>query len=499
MTPNVFLNNETVQSLLNKLNEAVYIIDKNGIVLYANEAAALLEEISLNEIIGNTVFDLARLTELNDNWIPPSLSVLKDGKERVNQNIEWFNKNGTAINAIVSNYPIFQEKEIAGVFSISESIKEIKRRLVGIGAFNQKNTYRLKKKAMKNGTVYIFDDIIGDSENFKDAISMSKRFASRKLPIMLYGETGTGKEMFAQSIHNSSAFSKGQFVAINCAAIPENLLESMLFGTSKGAFTGAAERPGLFEKAENGSIFLDEVNSMPLALQAKLLRALQEKEIQRIGSNETRKISCRIISATNKPPEAAIRDNELREDLFYRLSTGIVNLPPLRERKNDIDLLIIYFIEKANAELDTLIKEVSDDLLSLLHTYTWPGNIRELSNIIESAMNMTLEGETVLKLCHLPPYFLSNFSEPLFSKGEYLSPLPKTFYDNTLNSNLLHADLNLPLNKIVGDYEKTILEHFLTESKGNLTHCSQKLGITRQGLMKKIKKYNINIAYFKTH
>ena len=201
--------------------------------------------------------------------------------------------------------------------------------------------------------------------------------------------------MFAQSIHNASSSVSGPFIPVNCAAIPENLLESILFGTVKGAFTGAVDSVGLLEKAENGSVFLDEINSMPIALQAKILRALQEKEVQRIGDSKTRKINCRIISATNKLPSEAIRDGEMREDLFYRLSTGMILIPPLRERGDDLELLADYFIAKCNEEIDATVTSMSPELKRLLKSYYFPGNCRELANIIESAMNMTIEGENI--------------------------------------------------------------------------------------------------------
>ena len=312
---------------------------------------------------------------------------------------------------------------------------------------------------------------------------------------MIYGETGTGKELFAQSIHNASSFVSGPFVPINCAAIPENLLESMLFGTVKGAFTGAVDTPGLFEKAEGGSIFLDEINSMPIMLQAKLLRALQEKEVQRIGDTKIRKINCRIISATNKLPSEAIQDNELREDLYYRLSTGMVWLPNLRERGDDIDLLINYYIERSNEEQDANIVATSQELRQLLHAYFWPGNVRELANVIESAMNMTADGETTLDVRHLPTYLKQHFSEEI-------SNIPQAqdiFYlrNEERKHDTPYISLYSDINTMVDSYEKEILLFAIAAAKGNISRCARKLGISSQSLTVKLKKYNINAKKYK--
>ncbi|MEG0376855.1 MAG: sigma 54-interacting transcriptional regulator [Eubacterium sp.] len=485
-------------SILEKLNEAVYLIDAHGVVLYANQAASVLEDLPLDEIISHSVSELAKYTEISEQSAPPSLSALSKGQESINENIEWYTKKGTRANAIISTYPILENEQIIGIISICENIAAMKKRLNLIGNFSRKKMHRLRKSILKNGTIYIFDDIIGQSKNMENTIAIAKRFAARKLPIMLYGETGTGKEMFAQSIHNASPYSRGQFVAINCAAIPETLLESILFGTSKGAFTGAVERPGLFEKAEKGTVFLDEINSMPLALQSKILRTLQEKEVQRVGDHQTRKINCRVLSATNKLPTDAIKDGALREDLFYRLSTGMLFLPPLRDHKDDIPLLVQHFIDKANKESDMIIETTTKMFDTLLHSYYWPGNIRELSNIIESSVNMAQEDDIILDIHHLPPYFKKNFFDEIA-----VMPNADQIFEHypLINDHVTTYPIvtpNLPLSKMVGSYEKSILEQCLASSKGNLTHCSKKLGITRQGLMKKVQKYKIDLSLFKT-
>ena len=324
---------------------------------------------------------------------------------------------------------------------------------------------------MRNGTIYIFDDIIGKSESMQETIAMAKRFAVKKMPVMIYGETGTGKEMFAQSIHNASPYMSGAFVPINCGAIPETLLESTLFGTVKGAFTGAIDSPGLFEKAENGTIFLDEINSMPIALQVKLLRALQEKEVRRIGDTKTRKINCRILSATNKMPMEAIRDGEMREDLFYRLSTGLIFVPPLRERHSDVLLLANEFIQRFQEIFNTNIESLSQEVKDVFLNYDWPGNVRELEHVIEGAMMLVTENDKEITLRHIP--------ENIYHKRDF----------DIIDTKKIRKKINLQ--EETANFEKALIKKALRENRGNITASANSLGIHRNALYRKIEKYKI--------
>ena len=488
------LNVNFFMEIFERLHVAIYVADRDGKMVYLNRAAKRLDHLD-DDVIGKNLADIYSNTVFREGMNSPTLDALQTGNPHIYENLEWYLKDGTTVNAITSTYPVREGDDIIGVFALSEDVDRLKAFLIKHGAFKQKISYRFRNKTMKNGTQYVFDDIIGKSELMKNTIVMARRFAAKKLPVMIYGETGTGKEMFAQSIHNASPYKAGPFVPINCAAIPENLLESMLFGTVKGAFTGAIDHAGLFEKADGGSVFLDEINSMPLMLQAKILRVLQEKEVQRIGDSKTRKINCRIISATNKLPSEAVRNNELREDLYYRLSTGMVWIPSLRERNEDLSLLMDYFIEKANAELNATILSVSPDLDRLFHAYDWPGNVRELSNAIESSMNMTLDGETILDLRHLPTYLKRHFSEELMGMPNAEEVFSVRNDEMSPAAPIVHFHGNI--NDMVDSYEKELIQFALRATKGNLSRCGEKLGISRQSLSVKLKKHGIDPKVFK--
>lgn len=493
---NELITKELLLEILEHLYASVYIADAKGRMIYRNKSALRMDNDEANLGGGKELSKIYSGTEFSDGFNSPCLEALKTGEAHIQENLEWYLPDGTRVNAITSAYPLKDEKgEIKGVFALSENIDKLRKFLIKQGAFQRKKSYRMRHKLLKNGTQYIFNDIIGESELIKNTILIARRFASKKLPVMIYGETGTGKEMFAQSIHNASPYVSGPFVPINCAAIPETLLESILFGTVKGAFTGATDTPGLFEKAEGGSVFLDEINSMPILLQAKILRALQEKEVQRIGDSKIRKINCRIISATNKLPSDAIRDGELREDLYYRLSTGMIWIPSLHERTEDIDLLVDYFIEKANEETDTCILAPSEDLKKLFHSYFWPGNIRELSNAVESAVNMTMDGESILEIRHLPTYMKRHFGTELLTNpnAEDIFMMRNDQKTNEPSYISLHSDINT----MVDNYEKEILLFAINEAKGNISRCAVKLGISRQSLWVKLKKYNIDPKAYK--
>lgn len=312
--------------------------------------------------------------------------------------------------------------------------------------------------------------IIGKSENIVSVAQQIQKVAPSKTTVLVLGESGTGKELFARAIHHLSPRKEYPFVPINCAAIPRELLESELFGHEKGAFTGADfKKIGKFELADKGTIFLDEIGDMDIALQAKLLRVLQDGEIERIGSLKTIKVDVRIIAASNKDIEKAVEEKLFREDLYYRLNVFPVTVPPLRERAEDIPLLVEFFLKKYCTELKTQLKTISGNALEMLVRYPWKGNVRELENTIERAV-ILCEGKTIE------------------SEHISLSPLP---LDSCMKS--------LPMNGTLEDASKEALKiaetkritMALKETKGNKTKAAEILQVSYKTLLTKIKEYNI--------
>ncbi len=314
---------------------------------------------------------------------------------------------------------------------------------------------------------YEFENIIGSSGSMQEVFAMVQKVAGTDSSVIIYGESGTGKELIAQAIHTHSTRREKSFVKLNCVAIPEGLLESELFGHEKGSFTGAvSQKLGKFELANEGSIFLDEIGDMTLATQAKILRVLQEREFERVGGTKTVQVDVRIIAATNKDLQKAVEEKQFREDLYFRLNVVPIYLPPLRERKEDIPLLVEHFLEEASEKVKKRISEVSTDALGMLTEYRWPGNVRELENSIERACVIT-NGDIITKDC---------FPLHMSVTGEKHESIGKDSIDEVLAST-----------------EKKLILEALKQSGGVQAKASRLLSITERSLWHRIKKYNIKI------
>jgi two-component system response regulator AtoC len=315
--------------------------------------------------------------------------------------------------------------------------------------------------------------LISNHERIANILKVIERVAPYKTTCLILGESGTGKELVARMIHQQSPRRKESFIAINCGAIPENLLESELFGYEKGAFTGATKtKKGLFEEANGGTLFLDEIGEMPLLLQAKLLRVLQEEEIRRVGDVNAIKTDVRIIAATLKDLSVAVRQGTFRDDLFYRLNVLPIRIPPLRHRIEDIPVLAKHFIQQLNIKLRTNVTGVSPEVFERWKGYDWPGNVRELENTVERAMVMVREGEIGLK--DLPHDFI-----------------PK-LRDQTLKSYRVEEVLeDLSIKKRVRVIEEELILKALERTNGNRTHAAKLLEISHRALLYKLKEYDL--------
>jgi len=462
--------NALFRTILDSVHEGVEISNSNGVMVFFNAACEKFEGMKAEDVIGRKITDVYDVTEESSTH----LTVQRTGREIIEKQHSYHTRDGQQVDVIASTYPYFTGKDAAYVYSINRDVTKMKEFLAKTIELQKRLNNRQQGGKAGNGAYFIFDDIIGNSKAIRDVIAAAKKVAPNNSSVLIYGETGTGKELFAQSIHNASLNANGPFIAINCAAIPESLLESLLFGTVKGAFTGAVESQGLFEQAENGTLYLDEINSMGMHLQAKLLRVLQEKTIRRIGDSVQRNVNCRIISSTNKEPLNAVNDQQIRKDLYYRLSTVTIYIPPLAGRIEDISALSGNFVKKYNRQFSAYIKHISKQLQDAFNRYSWPGNVRELEHVIESAFNMVDPGEDTLELGHLAVYLRKRFI------GQ--------------NSRCLKAEPELAgsLSEILMDVEKRTIIQSLRRNSGNISQTARELGIFRQALQYRIKRYNIN-------
>jgi len=320
---------------------------------------------------------------------------------------------------------------------------------------------------------HFFPDIIGESMTMRGLLSLIKKVAPTDSTVLILGESGTGKELVANSIHDNSERRDSPFIKLNCAAIPEELLESELFGHEKGAFTGATKfKPGKFDMADGGTIFLDEIGDMPFNLQAKVLRILQEQEFYRVGGSRTIKVDVRIIASTNKNIEKMVQEGSFREDLFYRLNVFTLHLPPLRERKEDIPLLVDSFLQNAPKKV-----EISSVALQMLVAFSWPGNIRELQNTIESASVIAENG--YIEPAQLPGKITGAFNNP--DQPDFRMPA------------------NISLDERLGEIEKSMIIEALRKTGGVQVRATELLGINQRSLWHRIKKHNIDVKGLKNN
>ena len=400
--------------ILNSAGEGIYGLDSKGNTTFVNPAAAKMIGWDPEELIGKSQHKILHHSHADGSHYPntqcPIYAAFKDGKVHTVTDEVFWRKDGTSFPVEYVSTPIWEKDKLVGAVVVfrdvtkeREAEDELKRAYSEVeklkDQLEQENIY-LQEEI---NSEYNFTDIIGKSDVIKKVLKKVEQVAETSSTVLILGETGTGKELLARAVHNLSKRKDRPLVRVNCSALPANLIESELFGHEKGAFTGAiSQKIGRFELADGGTIFLDEIGDLPLDLQAKLLRVLQEGEFERLGNPKTFKVDTRIIAATNRDLEADIEKGNFREDLFYRLNVFPINSPPLRERKEDIALLVKYFCENLGLKVGKSIKSVNKKVMDSLLDYDWPGNVRELENIIERAViisekNVLQHGEWVPK------------------------------------------------------------------------------------------------------
>lgn len=444
------------------MNEGVHVIDANGTTIVYNQKMTELESMTIQDVLHKPLSEVFAFPDGQESTL---LTCLHTGKSIRNTRQTYFNDKQKEITTINNTYPIMENGKIVGAMEIADDITKMERLI-------RENLLE------KNGSRYTFDQIIGSSGAILDVIESAKRAARTSSSVLVVGETGAGKELFVQSIHNASLRASGPLISQNCAALPDSLIEGLLFGTARGAFTGAIERPGLFEQAEKGTLFLDEINSLSMPLQAKLLRALQEKSIRRIGDTKDRSIDVRIIAAINEDPVEAIAHSHLRKDLYYRLGVVTLFIPPLRDRKEDIPLLANHFVEKYNQLFQMEVRGLSDEVIKFFNEHDWPGNVRELQHLIEGAMNLMID-ETIIGYEHLPLHFLRR------------TPAAAIIAEHEKHPFLPFPDEGKPLKETMLEFETSYIHHVVDKYNGNISRAAKELQISRQSLQYRLRKLGI--------
>jgi arginine utilization regulatory protein len=457
---------DTLIQAIELINDGIHIVDASGKVVYYNASAKQLDEIDAEKTIGRHILEVYPSLTFETSTI---IRVLKTGKPIYNVEQNFVNYKGDKISTLNSTLPIFYNNKVIGALEVSRNItkvRELSERIVNL----QRELYGVNQSTEKTSkplAKFNFLDIIGQNKEVLKLKSLGLKAAMSNSPVMIAGSTGTGKELFVQSIHNSSDRKYKPFIAQNCAALPSNLLESILFGSVKGSFTGAENRPGLFELADGGTLFLDEINSMPLELQTKLLRVIQDGRVRRVGSSKTTDVDVRIISAINTDINTVVETKQIRQDLFFRLSVITLVIPDLCKRIEDIPLLVEHFINKYNKKCNKFFNGISKDVLDIFLDYSWPGNVRELEHAIESAISL-YDGEII--------------------REEHL---PFQFKNYQLNGNLLDTGSIQPLNDAIEKVEKEIIISALEQTDYNITKAAKLINVPRQTLQYRIKKLEL--------
>ncbi len=451
--------------VLENINDGILISDSSLNIVFINKTATLILGVKPQDVLGNNIeslnseFKVNLLLQSQETLVKNVISINNSEITLIRGLIE-LNRDSFASYIILQKQDHFEDEHMHMFLDYME-----KTMLKG----RRKPVNESLDEQYKRGTArYCFKNIVGNNQSLIKQKEMASKAARTISTVLITGESGTGKEMFAHAIHNLSPRCQGPFIKVNSAAVPETLLESELFGYAEGAFTGALKegKPGKFELADQGTIFLDEIADMSLSMQAKLLRVLQEKEVERVGGTSATKVDVRVIAATNQDLPQLVIQNKFREDLYYRLNVIVLNLCPLRERSDDIALLSNAILRRLNHKLGTQVENINNEVLRHFSVYDWPGNVRELENTIERAINFC-DGNTI-DTSNIPTHILSK---------------PQPGPVKPLNT----------LEKMLEQHEKEVISSTLQSCGGNKSRAARTLDIHRSVLYRKMNKYNINI------
>jgi PAS domain S-box-containing protein len=461
-----------LDTVLNTVQAGINVVDKDGKIVFVNDAYCKMNGYEREELIGNSLKVI--LPDKNSD------EGLKNYKKIIHKQIptpfvkESFNikKNGEKFPVLISWNFLFDNDELQGMVTVVQDISKLKATESALAENKVRLQEITKSIEMKKSLTYQ----MGNSEKIETLFEKVRKIAATDFSVLLTGETGCGKEVVANAIHHLSKRRKHPFIKIDCGALSENLLESELFGHTKGAFTDAKiDKDGAFKQANKGTIFLDEITNLSFDLQKKLLRVIQEKEIKKIGSNNTEKLDIRIIAASNQKVHDLLKQGSFRDDLYFRLNEFSLHVPPLRQRKEDIPYLVKRFLNETCNDLKCKPKTVSKDALSALTQYNWPGNVRELINVIKHAIVLA---DKDIQVEHL-----------LFRQDDTdicaaFSPLPAMDEQNPI-------DLKEELKKRTAEMEKVIIQKALVKCNGNKSKTAKFLNIDYKTMLTKIKKYEV--------
>lgn len=449
--------------ILKMTDDGFIVVDKDGIVIDINDQYCDFLGRSKEEAVGYSILNIISNSKMLD-------IVNKKYRDEgmIHKFVEGETKEVSNDFLLVNRSCVFDDEgeAIAGVAQVKFRLQTLDSAQKLMREYSELQFYKEEYKKVESNR-HSFNAMIGKSKSFMKIKKSAMKFAKTDFPILITGETGTGKEVFAQSIHKNSTRGSKPMVSINCAAIPHELIESELFGYEEGSFTGARKggKPGKFELADGGTIFLDEIGDMPYDMQSKLLRVLQENEVEKIGSTKTIPIDVRVIAATRQDLQSMVKNGTFREDLYYRLNVVNIEMLPLRERKDDIILFANYFLDKLNCKYKSLIS-ISDEALKCLINYNWPGNIRELENVVKSAFASC--EDMIIDLSDLP--------SKMVSYGD---------------KNKQREAGEKKLKALVDNYEALLIKEALKRNEGKVQSTSRELGIHRSLLYKKMEKYEI--------
>ena len=470
--PELLQSLEIFKHFFDLIHQPMAIIDKEGKYIYYNRESAELDGYPMEQAIGKPMLKVYPNLRKEDSTM---LQALQQGKEYQDNYQSYYNHIGKLVDYMHTTVPLYNKhKDIIGAIEIGRNLSTVRQL--------QDQVFKLNSKLYQNKDQPL-PEIVFVSQKMQKVIDQTNILGANDVPVLIVGETGTGKELFAHLIHQTSHRRNNAFISLNCSALPTTLIESTLFGTVKGAFTGAENHPGYLELANGGTLFLDELNAMPLDMQSKLLRFLQEKTYWPLGGNKEQHADVRIVAAMNESPAELLKTGKMRSDLFYRLNVGLIKLPALQERKEDIPVLARYFIDKHKTDVNVVITGISEHALQQLMSAPWPGNVRMLENaIVRSIVLQNEPGELqqiILddELFDIHSPYPENQSETKFEK-------PSTSIVASNNN----------LTEQVENYEKQLIIDALNQANGKIIAAAKLLNISRTTLQYKVKKYHIQMG-----